>query len=193
MKIAIVFAVAALASTAPALAVAQATPQAEAASAATPEKIELARRVVAASGGADQVKALYASAFQSIATGMDKNLPPEQKRLEAVLFNKIQSRLMAMTPKMMDIMVQVYADNLSVKELQDQVAWMESDAAQALRRKTPAILSETLRLMTPMMVQFSVDLKADVLDEVCKEAKCTPADRRGLETALNQALPKQAS
>ena len=193
MKIAVVFAVAALASAAPALALAQATPQAEAASPASPEKIDLARRVVAASGGADQAKALYAMVFQSLRADMDKNLPPEQKRLQAVLYDKMQGRMVAMTSKVMDLMVQVYADNLSVKELQDQLTWLESDSAQSMRRKSPAIMSQTLRLVMPMMVQFSDDLKTDVLDEVCKEATCSTEDRRRLETALNQALPKPTS
>jgi hypothetical protein len=191
MKTAVLFAVAALVAAAPALGRAQSTRQPG--PAASDEKTVLARRLVDASGGADQLNTILSTAFKSTSATIAGSLPPEEKRFEAIIIQKMQDHLIEMTPKMVDIMVQVYAENLTDDELRQQVAWVESEPAKALRRKLPSIMQETFRLMTPMLRHFSEEMKVDIVEEACKEGKCTPLDRERIESAMAKAFPKQSS
>jgi hypothetical protein len=153
------------------------------------EKIALARQLVDASGGADQMKTLLQTVFGGMSATLSANVPPEQKRLTEVLLQKMQERFIAATPQMIDGTVQVYATNLSDKELRDYVAWLQSDTGQSLKRKMPMITAESVRVMAPVLTQVTQGIKQDVLDEACKQANCTPHDREVLAAAMDKAMP----
>jgi len=172
-------------------AVLAASSAATAAEAPSPEKIVLARQMIEASGGAKQMNAMLDSMFKAIGANVDASLPPEQQRLSAVLLQKMKERMSAAVPQMIDGAVQVYAKDLTDKELRDYVAWMQSDSGQSLARKLPQITAETLQVLTPVIVQITQGMKQDVVDEACRQAQCSAHDREVLSAAMNKALPKQ--
>ncbi len=158
-----------------------------------PEKIELARRLVAASGGAEQINTLMKTIFQGVGANISNGLPPEQKRLQTALMQKMQERFGDMTPKLLDTTVTVYAQNLSEKELRDFLAWTESESGQALRKKLPIIARESVQMMLPTIADMTQDFKQDAVDEVCKDVQCSAQDRQALVAVMAKALPKQPS
>jgi len=167
--------------------------QAQTNPAPSPEKMALARQLVEATGGAKQVDAVLRSLFQSMGSTLGANLPPEQRRLQTVIFQKLQARMSAIVPKMLDATVEVYADNLSDKELHDYVAWMQSDSGRSVIAKMPQIMSASFKTMMPMITEMTEGIKKDVIDEACAEAKCTPHDREVLIEAMNKSMPKRPS
>jgi hypothetical protein len=164
-----------------------------AAEAPSPEKLVLARQLVEASGGTDQLKTLLQTLFSSISANVDANLPAEQKRLGDALRDKMQSRMFAIAPQLLDATVQVYAKDLTEKELRDYVAWMQSDTGQSLKRKMPQITAESMQAMAPALVQVTQGFKQDVVDEACAQAKCTAHDKEVLIAVMNKTGPKQGS
>jgi len=161
-----------------------------AAEAPSPEKLALAKQLVQASGGADQLKTVLQTLFGSISANLDTNLPAEQKRLRDVLLDKMQTRILAVAPQLMDATAQVYAADLTEKELRDYVAWLQSDTGQSLKRKLPQITGESMRAMAPVLAQVSQGFKQDVVDEACAQAKCTAHDKEVLVALMNKTASK---
>ncbi len=159
----------------------------------SPEKLALAKQLVQASGGSDQLKAVLQTMFRSMSANIDANLPAEQKRLRDALLDKMQARIFAVAPQLMDATVQVYASDLTEKELSDYVAWLQSDTGQSLKRKLPQITGESLQAMAPVLAQVTQGFKQDVIDEACAQAKCTAHDKEALIAMMNKAVPKQGS
>jgi hypothetical protein len=157
----------------------------------SPEKVALARQLVDASGGADQMKAMVQSLFRSIGSQLDATTPPEQRRFAAVITQKMQDRMIAATPQMIDATVQVYAENLTEKELRDYVAWQRSETGQSVKDKLPQIAADSLRVLAPVITQITQGIKQDVVDEACAQAKCTAHDKEVLTALMAKAIPKQ--
>lgn len=155
------------------------------------EKVALARQLVESSGGADQMKTVLQTVFRSMGQSLSANMPSEQKRITEVLLQKMQDRFIAALPQMIDGTVQIYAQNLTDKELRDYLAWMQSDSGQSLKRKLPQLTTESLKVMAPLLTQVTQGMKQDVIDETCKQAQCTAHDREVLVSALDKAIPKQ--
>jgi len=167
--------------------------QAQTAPTPTPEKMALARQLIDATGGPKQADAIVKTMFQSIASTVEANLPPEQKRLRAVIFHKIQDRISLMMPKLLDATVEIYADNLSDKELRDYVAFLESESGRSVNAKMPQIVAASITTMMPMIAEATKGLKHDVIDEACAEAKCSAHDREVLVAAMDKSMPKRPS
>lgn len=157
----------------------------------SPEKVALARQLVDASGGADQMKTLLQTVFSGMSAGMDANMPADQKRLVAVVMQKMQDRFIAATPQLIDGTVQIYAGTLTEKELRDYIAWLQSDTGQSLKRKLPLITAQSIKAMAPVLVQVTQGIKQDVIDEACKQAGCSDKDRTVLTEAMNKVMPRQ--
>jgi hypothetical protein len=161
-----------------------------AAEAPSPEKLALAKQLVEASGGAEQMKALLQTLFSSMSATIDANLPAEQKRLRDALLEKMQARMLAITPQLLDVTVKVYAADLTEKELRDYVAWLESDTGQSLKRKLPQITGESMQALAPALIQVTQGLQQDVVDQTCAQAKCTAHDKEVLIALMNKTAPK---
>lgn len=157
------------------------------------EKVALARQLVEASGGADQMKTVMQTMFGGMRASVTANMPPEQKRIGEVLLQKMQDRLLAATPQLLDGAVQVYAQNLTEKELRDNLAWIQSDTGQSMKRKLPQITLQTLQVVMPVIAQVTQGMKQDVLDEACKQVNCSAHDREVMAAALQKAMPDQAA
>jgi hypothetical protein len=153
------------------------------------ERVALAKQLVEASGGGDQMKTILQAVFGAMSTSLNANVPPEQKRITELLLQKMQERFIAATPQLIDGTVQVYATNLSDKELRDYVAWLQSDTGQAIKRKTPMLAAESLKVMAPVITQVTQGIKQDVLDDACKQANCSAHDREVIAAAMDKAMP----
>lgn len=159
----------------------------------SPEKLALAKQLVEASGGTDQLKTLLQTLFRSVSANIDANLPAEQKRLRDALLDRMQARILAVAPQLMDATAQVYAADLTEKELRDYVAWLQSDTGQSLKRKLPQITGESMQAMAPTLVQVTQGFRQDVVDEACAQAKCSAHDKEVLIALMNKTAPKQGS
>lgn len=164
-----------------------------AAEAPSPERLALAKQLVQASGGADQLKTVLQTMFSSISANIDANLPAEQKRLRDALLDRMQARILAVAPQLMDATAQVYATDLTEQELRDYLTWLQSDTGQSLKRKLPQITGESMKAMAPVLVQVTQGFKQDVVDEACAQAKCSAHDKEVLTALMNKTAPKQGS
>lgn len=155
------------------------------------EKLALARQLVEASGGGDQMKSVLQVLFRTMGASLSNNTPPEQKRIIEVIMQKMQDRFIAATPQMIDGTVQIYAQDLTDKELRDYLAWVQSDTGQAMKRKAPLLAADSIKSMAPLITQITQGIKQDVVDEACKQANCTAHDREVIAAAMDKAMPKQ--
>lgn len=159
----------------------------------SPEKLALANQLVQASGGSEQLKTVLQTMFRSISANIDANLPAEQKRLRDALLDRMQARILAVAPQLMDATAQVYATDLTEQELRDYLTWLQSDTGQSLKRKLPQITGESMKAMAPVLVQVTQGFKQDVVDEACAQAKCSAHDKEVLTALMNKTAPKQGS
>ncbi len=157
------------------------------------DKIALARQMVEASGGLKQIETMMDATFNAATAAVSANLPPGQKRLAAALQEKVFGRIKAELPHMLDVVTQVYAENLTDKEMRDSVAYMQSESGQSIQRKLPQITAQSIQLMRPMFSGLIQDMRQDMVEQVCKEVACSDQDRGVLAAALDKALPKQPS
>ncbi|HEY4031609.1 MAG TPA: DUF2059 domain-containing protein [Caulobacteraceae bacterium] len=164
---------------------------ADAAPSPSPEKMALARQLVEASGGANQLKAVLQTLFRGMSANVDTSLPADQKRLRDALIERIQTRIVAVSPELMESTVRVYAQNLTDQELRDYLAWLQSDSGRALMRKLPQITGDSVREMAPVLNQVTQGIRQDVVDEVCAQAKCTAHDKEVLAAMINKSVPKR--
>lgn len=157
------------------------------------EKMRLAQDVVAAQGGVEQAKSTLGAIFTQMHSFFDQNADPEVKKFEAVLLSKMQDEIVAMVPQILDVTVNVYASNLTENELESMLEWQRSDAGQSIAKKMPIIARESVQQMRPALLTYMQHMKADVIDQTCKEQKCSEKQREVITAMMEKAFPKQSS
>jgi hypothetical protein len=176
------------------LAAAQAPPAPDqSASQPSPERKALAHELVAASGGEKQLTQVLQAMFNSINTVALRNLPPAQQRLQSAIQNELQTQVIALAPQLMDMTANIYAENLSDKELRDYMAWLRSDSGQSIREKLPVITSKSMQATLPLLMATLPKVVKTVIDRACDEAHCTAQDRQVIAEAMAKSMPKQPS
>ena len=156
-------------------------------------RLDLARRIVAVNGGADQFAATVKTMYRAINANLAATLPPGQAEAAQLIQTDLESELIGLTPRLVDIGVRAYADNLTQPELASLLAWEQSPAARAIHAKGPAILAEVLTQEMPLITAAMPGIMQRAVDHACAAARCTPKDRQTLTAAVAQALAKQAS
>lgn len=119
------------------------------------------------------VKSLDQQMFAQIMQQTPNADHARQERIEAAV-EKAQADLM---PHLMDIMASSFARNLSQKELDDSVAFYASPSGQAILHKMPLIMGD----MIGGIGQYLPRMRQEVIDGVCADNGCTPAEREAME------------
>lgn len=167
--------------------------QEQKASSADPVRTELARKLVAASGGADNVQKMVEQMYVSMDDMFAKVVPHDKMGLFRAIQKDIQSETMKMIPDLMEQSVEIYARVLTEQELRDMVAFQTSESGQSVVRKMPVIMSEIMRAQVPYMQRMMPRLMEKAMDRTCEDAKCTPAQRREVAAIMARALGQKPS
>jgi hypothetical protein len=158
-----------------------------------PTRLELARQLMAASGGAQQAEVQARAMFAGMDTMIKAILPPAQARLSVLVQRDADEELIKAIPQIMDMSTRIYAQALTEKELKDYLAWEQTDSAQSIQHKLPAIKQQLFLSITPLMRDMMPKVMKSALDHACAEANCTPEDRQTIAASLAKALPAAAS
>jgi len=149
-----------------------------------PVKLDLAKQLVAASGGAKNADLMIKQIYGSLDTVFAKQFTGEQQRLYSAIQHDMQAELLNMIPTIMDQTVDIYARTLTEKELRDAVTWQTSESGQAIAAKMPALTQEIVKAEIPYMQAMLPRLMQKVGDRACEEAKCTEAERQQVAAVL---------
>lgn len=181
-------ALAALALSGPALA--QSTTPAPAAPAAPdPVRLQLARQLVNAQGGADTYKSQIGSMFTAVSKMVKSSVPAAQADLVDTMFKYIADEETDAVPQMMTDVADVYAERLTERELRDMLAWADSDSGRSIRDKMPAITQELLLRQQPLMKKLVAGMMQKAVDRTCAEQHCTDQQRQTLAAIVANFAP----
>jgi hypothetical protein len=158
-----------------------------------PARLELARQLVAASGGAETAQKMVQQMYVSLDDVFAKVVPADKLPLFRTMQRDIQAETMKMIPDLMAQSVDIYARVLTEQELRDMVAFQTSETGQAVVRKMPVIMNEIMRAQVPYMQQMMPRLMRKAMDRACEEAKCSPAERKEVADIMAKALGQKPS
>jgi hypothetical protein len=158
-----------------------------------PVKMDLARQIVAANGGQDQVKLQLKSYFAAMQKGMARYMPAEQGQLSAALFQDLGDEMAGIAPQLFDISVHLYAENLTEKELRDFLAFQTSDSGRSIALKAPVIRQQAVAETIPLVMSLMPQILQKTLDRVCAESHCSAAQRKIVADAMTKAMQRPTS
>jgi hypothetical protein len=113
------------------------------------------------------------------------NLPSDKRDAGEAMAMSITEDMRAMMPKLAGAMVQIYARNLSERELADIDAFYSSPSGQAVVTKIPQLTS---KIMPLAMAEMPIMMR-HAFDRFCCKTTCTPADRASMEKVVQNMTP----
>lgn len=153
-------------------------------------RLDLARKVMEASGGNAQGEATIKSLYASINKLISSNLTsPQASKLAVSLQEHMERKLIEEVPNILEQSAQVYARNLTEKELRDEIVWLESDSAKSIRAKMPVIRDQIIQGQAPMFQAMMPQLMNKAADEACEESHCTADDRKLIAAMMTNLVP----
>ena len=165
---------------------------AEPAAAPDPQRLQLARDLMAATGGVQAYEQRMRAQFAGLTTAMKAALPNETAataQLRESVFNYFADEQVKALPALLDAMAEVYAEHLSESELRALLVWSQSEAARSIREKMPAISQELIVRQVPLMMKLFEGVGKKAVDRTCAENGCTSEQRQALTTLIEQAKP----
>ena len=168
--------------------------QAETVAAAQPDavRLQLARDVLAASGGASAMEARMRGAFAGINKLTADALPnedPKAMKLTQSVWKYMADEEIKAIPQLLDQTAALYADNLSEQELRDLLAWSLSPSGKALQAKLPLISQELMASQGPLMKKIMSGVAATAVDHVCSDNNCSDDQRKTMIAIVQKAVP----
>ena len=106
---------------------------------------------------------------------------PEKARMEAML-SASREEMAVLTPKLKSYMVDIYASELTEKELEDTVAFYKTDSGRSILAKLPVLTQR----MTPFMQQQMPAVMAGMFRRYCSKVTCS-AEEKAAMTKLSGA------
>lgn len=142
------------------------TPQNTVASA---HALELAQRLVKASGVEKQVDTVVAAMLPNMTAGMSPQLSQQDR---AFLTETVLAVLREdFTPRMLERMIPIYAMTFSEAELEAMVVFFESPAGQSMQKKTPVLATA----VSSLVQELTPESQAEVVRRVCEKLDCKGA------------------
>jgi len=158
-----------------------------------PVRLDLARQVFVASGGAESAERQLKSLFANVATLAKGSVGGTSAKLTDALVNDIMDEEMKLIPQLLDESAKAYAGNLTEPELRDMLAWTKSDSAQSIRQKMPAITQELMTKVMPAVLGMMPAIMQRSVDRVCEETHCTPEVKATLKANMGSAFKSPKS
>jgi len=165
--------------------------QATAAPTVDPERLKLAREVMAENGGVDATRAQLKNVFGTVSKMVKSEVStsPQAAALSDALMQHVMDEEMKAVPQMIEDSAQVYAEHLSVRELTDMLAYSRSETARSVRAKMPAITEEALMRQAPLMKRMIASSVQKAVDLTCEESHCTADQRQALNALVRKMAP----
>lgn len=157
-----------------------------------PVKLALARDLLDASGGRQAVEARMDRVYAQMGELMKPWTGGDAGMANSIL-SDIKTDLKGRLPQLIDVTVAAYAKVYTEQELRDYIAWLRSPTGRAILAKTGPVQEEVLRGQMPIMQAMMSTLVERVLDRVCAEKKCTPAQRKQLDQVMGQMMGRSKS
>ncbi|MBV8594376.1 MAG: DUF2059 domain-containing protein [Caulobacteraceae bacterium] len=158
-----------------------------------PAKLALARQVVEASGGQKQVQAMLANAFATVDRAIPQAPEGDAASIRREVSAGVREEVIAVVPELLEISAHAYADQLTLDQLRDWLAWEESPSGRAIAAKRADIQNEALVAILPLMRErLGAALHAS-LQRVCAQRHCTEEQRKAMEAAMSRAFPTSPS
>ncbi len=157
----------------------------------SPEKLALAHRLFDLSGGEKQMRLTISAMYGAVFGSLNKSLPPEQQRFASLIQNDLQAGVVSLIPTFVDAGARVYAQDLTVKELSDYIAFQQSDSGQSIRAKMPTIVRDNMVSIIPVVTAAMPGIMQKVVVDVCAEAKCTAQDRQVIADTMAKAMQRR--
>jgi hypothetical protein len=159
-------------------------PAATPAVAVSPEKLALAHQVIQASGGEKQMTTIMDSMYSAMLQPLIQSAQPAQRPLVEDIQQEMKVEMIKLVPTLMDSAARIWAENLTEKELTDEVAWLESDSGRSIRQKTPAIMQEMLTTTVPLVQKLVPGMMQRVMENACQRQHCSEQDRQAIAAAF---------
>jgi len=171
-----------------ALALASAAAAQTSAPAPDPTRMDLARQIVAASGGEAGYEQQLRIMFGGAAKIVSQSLPPDAAALSLAFQKATEDQLIGLAPQLLAIVDRAYAETLTEKELRDELAWVQSDTGKALVAKLPLVQQRTVELEGPLIAALLPKVMRSAADAACVQARCTAKQREQLTGTVEKAL-----
>jgi uncharacterized protein len=140
-------------------------PGAAHAQAPSPEALAAARELVVVMRAADQVKAVLPAVMQSLKPAIVQGRPQIERDYDAVMPMLLES-MNARFGELAELLARVYAQNFTVAEMKDLIAFYRSPTGQKLLARTPAITQQSMAAGQQFAVKLFDDLKGRVIEEL---------------------------
>lgn len=158
-----------------------------------PVRMQLARQVLEASGGAKATEAQMRSMYAAIGKAMSQSMGASEAKLAEQMSRDMQEEVVSLIPSILDASAKAYAQNLSEKELRDMLAFYKTDSGQAVIRKLPVIMQQAMAEEMPLIVAMTPHIVQKTIERACDEAKCTSQDRQMIADAVARAMARPKS
>ena len=152
-----------------------------------PVKLDLARQLVALSGGQEGMNARVKSIFTAAEKSVAQYMPADQTKLVTAMYQDIEDEFSKLTPQFIDISVRAYAETYTTQELRDQLAFQMSDSGRSIASKAPLIRDQMMKEIVPLMLVSMPAILNKTADRVCAKTQCTPAQRQMVADAMAKA------
>lgn len=138
-----------------------------------PERVRLARDLIVKLDVDTLINTMLGSMLDSVRP-KDASLTAGQREELNNIFNSMKVGFGRLLPEMKDVMVLLYAQNFTAKELSDINAFYDTPAGKALVERQPAITAHSLPLIMAIIPKV-----ADYAEEdYCSRITCGEADRQ---------------
>lgn len=155
-------------------------------------KLDLAHQIIEANGGAKQAETSIDGMYAAMFSRMSQDMPKDQQALTLSLQHAMQREMHGLIPPIIDITVKLYATNFSEQELRDILAFQKSPSGQAMSKKAPAIMQQSMVEIVPLVMNDMPKLMKAVTDDVCTEQHCTADQRKTVQAVVDGALKPKA-
>jgi len=155
-------------------------------------RLQLAREILNANGGAKAMEGRMRGLFASMADLTKTSLPNADSKASAVteaLLKYFSDEEIKAIPQLIDQTATIYANNLSERELRDMLAWSVSPSGQAIQAKMPVISQQLVAAQGPLMKKIIAWAMTTAVDRVCTDEKCTDDQRKTITAIVQKSLP----
>jgi hypothetical protein len=153
-----------------------------------PGRLALAQKIVAASGGSAQSEAQMRTVFAAVEKSLAANLPPEARDWEGQMFDEMGRDMIALTPRVLELTAQAYAETFNEAQLRDLLAFQASPTGQAMVEKAPALRAQIISETMPLLMNEMPAIMHKAAAQFCEQKHCTAEQRSAMETAMSKAF-----
>jgi len=153
-----------------------------------PERLVLAERLVIAVHADSMLRGILSNVFKSF-PGLQSQAQTDPRIKQ--LMSSLSVGIDASFPDMIHGMVEVYARNLTTKELEDCLAFYDSPSGQTILNKMPVLMSQAM----PVSMNALPKMVALAEQDYCSHLACTETERAmftGMKSALTPKAPPSA-